>query len=133
MTDTTLPLDKGMRISVLTKRVTPDQLAEMLAIRLANMHESQCPTHPMHWHGEDVYKPLVAWGIVRPEVVRGWPRGWKRAQLTELGERVLLSLAEDALVRTGKMTPLDPPDWEDAYASSPCAVSLFWWQTISGG
>jgi hypothetical protein len=108
-----LPRDIGMRVGVLAKRVTPDQVAEMMAVRLFNMHASQCQTHPMHWKGEGVYVSLIQWGIIEPETVPGWPRGWKHARLTELGERVLLSLAEDALVATGKMAPLDPPEWKD--------------------
>ena len=102
----TRPRDISERVTLLSWQVTRSQVAEMLAIRLHNMHPTQCPIHPSHWNGA-IYQSLVCWKLIRPEFVKGWPRGWRRARLTELGERVLLSVAERAMVQNGSMTSLD--------------------------
>ena len=103
--------DLGMRVVALANEVTPDQVAEMLAVRLANMHETQCPTHVSHWRPEGVYAPLVKRKMIVGQRVPDWPRGWKKALLTNTGERVLLHIAERAMVAQGVVATLDPPSW----------------------
>ena len=96
--------DLGQRIADLANLVTPEHVAELFAVRLANMHETQTPTHPSHWRPDGVYAPLVKAKLIVGEPAPDWSgRGWKRARLTNLGERVLLSVAEQAMVETGRM------------------------------
>lgn len=103
-------MDLGHRIVATAKTITPEQVAELLAVRLANMHPSQTPTHRSHWAPGGIYAPLVKQKMVIGERVPDWPRGWKRARLTELGERVLLHIAERAMVETGRMAPFERED-----------------------
>jgi hypothetical protein len=100
-------MDLGQRVVATAKTVTPDECAELLAVRLANMHASQTPTHGSHWRGDGIFVRLVKEKIILPESVPDWPRGWKRARLTEFGERVLLHIAEEAMVQAGRMVSMD--------------------------
>lgn len=100
----TTPPDLGHRVAILAAQVTPAEVAELLAVRLANMHLEQAPTHPAHWEGDGIYVCLVQMGLVVPKQVPPCSNpGWKIAELTNLGERVLLRVAETAMVATGRM------------------------------
>ncbi len=109
-----MKMDMGMRVAKAAKEITPDQMAELFAIRLANFHESQCPTALVHWLRGTPSAVLRDAGMIHSEIVRGWPFGWRRARITEFGERVLLSVAERAMVAQGRMKSLDPPEWSEA-------------------
>lgn len=75
--------DIGMGAARLGREATPDALAEILAIRRFNM-------------------------IIKSERVPGWRRPlFRRPRLTELGELVLLSAAEDALQKIGRLPVVD--------------------------
>lgn len=100
-------MDLGAKISATAKALTPDQVSELLAIRLANLHPSQTPIGPWHWKPGGTAYDLQRLKLITAEAVPEWSlRGWKRTRMTEFGERVLLSLAEDALVETGRMQSL---------------------------
>ena len=100
----TAPPDLGHRVATLAAEVTPSEVAELLATRLQNMHPEQAPAHPAHWKGDGIFVRLVQMGLVAPkEFPRRYNPGWKIAELTNLGERVLLRVAETAMVATGRM------------------------------
>src|ERR1700733_10290545 len=100
----TTPPDLGHRVAALAAEVTPAEVAELLAVRLANMHPEQVPTHPAHWEGDGIYVRLVQMELVAPTQVPPCSNpGWKIAELTNLGERVLLRVGETAMVATLRM------------------------------
>lgn len=103
---TRLPVDLGKRVHVLARLMPPEAVAELFAIRAANQYPTQCPIHGSHWSGP-IYLPLMRLKLVKPEFMEGWPRGYRRPQITALGERVLLRVAELAMVETGRMASLD--------------------------
>ena len=108
-------MDIGMRVAAAAKAITPQQVAELLAIKLANFHETQVPILVCHWMNGAPCAVLLAGGMIKAENVKGWSsRKWRRARITEFGERVLLSVAEDAMVAQGRMDGLDPPEWSEA-------------------
>jgi hypothetical protein len=92
------------RLSAAAKTITPDQVAELLAIKLANMHKSQMPIGPYHWARSEPLAALMCAGMITAEEADGaWRKGWKRARITDFGERVLLHVAEDAMIAQGRM------------------------------
>ena len=104
--------DLGARIAALAATLTPEQVAALLAVRLANMQMLQASTHPSHWRRDGVYASLV-----RAKLIVGlrdpiFGRGWNVALLTDLGERVLLHVAAEAMVATGRMRAFER--WRDA-------------------
>ena len=99
-------MDLGQKIVALAAELTPEQVAELLAVARANMHIEQTPTHPSHWRKDGIYGPLVRKKLIVGQVCPEWHgRGWKRALLTNVGQRVLLHIAEDAMIASGRMVP----------------------------
>lgn len=94
------------RIAVET---TPKQVAELLAIRLAMFHRSRMPILQSHWQDPDI-QPLIRRRLITWRRVHGWSSRFRMPTLTELGERVLLDLAEDAMVRVGVCAPFTSAD-----------------------
>lgn len=109
--------DTGMLVSRLAKQVTPDQVAEMSAIRWASFNKSRCPILLLHRAGE-VMAPLEQWGMIEwrdPPRGGGWLKSkWGMPCLTELGERVLHHVAENAMVAGGVMAAAPDPCSEEA-------------------
>ena len=98
------PEYSSQKVIRLSRSLAPDQVSELLAIMLADMHATRCPVHPSHWVSDGVYGPLVDLGLIIAKRVPAWTdSSWLAASLTELGERVLLRVAEHAMVETGAM------------------------------
>lgn len=95
-----------MRVHAIAREITPEQMATLFAIKLASRYPTQCPIGGWHW-ASPVYIALTRWKLVKPEFVKGWPRGWRRSRITDLGELVLLRVAELAMVEVGRMESLD--------------------------
>lgn len=110
--------DMGMRVAAAAKVVTPDQVAELVAIRLSQFHpKDRCPIL-RSYQGDELHGPLEQAGIIEWQDPRRGP-GWRKKQwgvpvLAEFGERVLLNIAEDAMIEAGRMKSLDPAEWKDA-------------------
>ena len=91
-------------------RLEPAHVAELIAIKWFALMPGRCPTmRKGHHEAAD----LLRWKLVTPSAVDGWnSRLWWLLNLTELGERVFLHIAEDALLATGMM--VEPKDETDA-------------------
>ena len=99
-------VDEGAAISRIARSLTPEQVAELHAVALANMYPKQTPTGPWHWQDGGIYPPLRDHSLLVGEAIRGWgEKEWLRARLTDRGMRVLLHIAEQAMVSTGRMEP----------------------------
>jgi hypothetical protein len=126
--DRTRYRDPGHRVSVLASQfVTPMQVAELFAVKLLSLDKTRMPIHASHYHS-DTIGPLVRRGLLRwerptPENTgrsyrRGsgwdhrWGREWRVTILTDLGERVLLEVAEQAMVATGRMKAISQEEDE---------------------
>ena len=103
-------MDLGMRVAALSRTITPAQVAEMLAIRLAMFHPERVPILASY-SKDETHAPLIRAGILTSRQPDGWNRGWRMMTLTELGERVLLHVAEEAMLATRRMAP--DPEIED--------------------
>lgn len=93
----------------LAVETTPTQVAELLAIRLAMFYRSRTPLLQSHWRDPDI-QPLIRRRMITWRRVNGWSARYRMPTLTELGERVLLDLAEDAMVRVGVCAPFTSAD-----------------------
>ena len=110
--------DPGHRVSVLAAHfVTPEQVAELFAVKLLSLGKARMPILASHYHS-DTIGPLVRRGLLRWELPtpentgsdHRWGRKWRVTILTDLGERVLLDVAEQAMVANGTMMAINQED-----------------------
>lgn len=102
--------DLGMHVSRAAGLVTPEQVAEMMAIRMSMFHpNSRCGVLAMHSKTEPM-KSLIQGKLVQSVPCPRTGRHRHLYTLTEVGERVLLAVAEHAMVQTGAMAQDELPD-----------------------
>jgi hypothetical protein len=95
--------DIGMRASRLTRTLSPEQLAELLAITWFDLTPGRTPTM---LPAGDCYDDLIRHRIIRPTVVPGWSRRkWRLMVITDLGKLTLLFRIENDLRDAGKLPP----------------------------
>jgi hypothetical protein len=93
--------DIGMKASRLARTLTPEQLAELLAITWFDLTPGRTPT--MYPAG-DYYDAMIANKIIKPTVVPGWSRNkWRLMVITDLGKLTLLFRIENDLRDAGKL------------------------------
>lgn len=92
----------GSRASTAAAWVSYDQVSELLAIKLRSLHGIRSPIMASHMAGP-VMRPMVRRGLLRSEIADPpWvKRKWRVPALTNLGEHVLLIVAERAMVEIG--------------------------------
>lgn len=91
--------DRGMQIDEAGKALTPEQLAELLAIRWMTIVAPETRTPIMREYVMDeVHGPLTRKRILSWSTVPGWAKSkWRLPTLTQFGELVLLSRLRDAV------------------------------------
>lgn len=107
--------DRGMKASRLARGITPEQLAELLAISWFDLSagESRCPTMRPE-PDSPLFAPLIANRILTPRPMKGWnPRKWRLLVITDLGKLTLLFRVENDLRDAGKLPPDREPDDEE--------------------
>lgn len=102
--------DLGVHVSRVAGLVTPEQVAEMMAIRLSMFHpDTRCGVLAMHSKAEPM-KSLIQGRLVRSEPCPRTGSHRHLYTLTEVGERVLLAAAERAMIQTGAMAEAELSD-----------------------
>ena len=91
--------DRGMKIDEAGKALTPEQMAELLAIRWMSIVVPDGRTPIMRdYVMDEVHGPLTRRGILSWSTVPGWTKSkWRLPTLTQFGELVLLSRLQDAV------------------------------------
>lgn len=99
--------DVGQRVRHAAAWVTPAQVAELLAIKLGSYHGGTAIL--AHHMVDDVMRPLVRARLLRslPALSSIYGRSFRKPSITEYGERVLLHVAKQAMVKTGACASLD--------------------------
>ena len=104
-------LTPGELVSAYARALTPEQLAELFAIKDAALilGTGKSPIAAFHFEG-DVLRPLVERGIVESrKAPKGWSKDFRSPVVTPLGERVMLCRAEWEL-RKGGFWPKEESD-----------------------
>lgn len=87
-------MDNGMKVRRLSRELTGEQIAELIAVKRLALIEVESPIMSFHGRGP-VLKPLISRKLVDwlppPEP---YGRGWRLPKITTLGERVLLDRCE---------------------------------------
>ena len=104
--------DLGMRVAAAAKVIAPAQVSELLAVKLASFHDTRTPILSSHYD-DGVIRPLVEAKLLLWKRWPGWGPQWRMPILTEFGERVLLSVAEQAMIKAGRMTAFEGEDRTD--------------------
>jgi hypothetical protein len=94
--------ERGIRILHVSRSMTPEQVAELLAIHRSSLNVCRIPILASHYHG-DIIGPLVRKRLLTWEKCEGWSGQWRMPTITDFGVRVLLCVAEDAMMATGRM------------------------------
>lgn len=99
--------DLGMVVSELSKALTPEQLAEMLALAYMTTGAATGSPHDGSLRKDPVVAPLFKVKLIQNVLPteRGYTRGFGYWSLTQRGWLVLLSRCEDDLRRLGALPP----------------------------
>lgn len=105
------PRDEGIIISQLARDLTPEQLAEMLALAYMTTADNMGSAHQPTYQRDPVAAPLFHARLMRHDLIPelGKPprktRGFGWVSLTKRGWLVLLSRCETDLQRLGAIPP----------------------------
>lgn len=95
-------MNLGLRIFKYAKALTPEQLAELLALHHTSV-DMDAPACIHVMRGKDaVYKPLIARKLILwDRAPAEWSGSFRAASLTKLGQQVLLNRISDELIKAG--------------------------------